>query len=98
MQDPAVESSFREFGGAWVQKMRTIRATYTGASGERKRIGAEHELELRRTSSVQAPYVGVLRYCESDLRCTGAAEATCSVGKSTVVTELFRYQGGKWIY
>lgn len=96
-RDAAVGDSFRTFGRSWIERMQTVTEA-KGALGARKRIGDAFETELRETSNARAPYVGVLRYCEYALRCSGEAEATCSPSQSTVVTELFRYQGGEWIY
>jgi hypothetical protein len=42
--------------------------------------------ELRPTGNAQAPWVGLLRYCEQ------------TPSKSTIVTEIFRYQANKWMY
>jgi hypothetical protein len=68
------------------------------APGGRRQIRDEFETELRPTGSQQAPWVGVLRYCEQALHCTGASAASCQPSKSTAVTELFRFQAGEWMY
>jgi len=44
------------------------------------------ETELRPTGNEQASWVGLLRYCEQ------------TPSKSTIVTEIFRFQAGKWMY
>ena len=90
--DPEVEASFRAFAVTWLAKMRKAGA------GQRRRILEAFETELRPTGSRVAPWVGVLRYCEQALRCTGASAASCQPSKSTVVTEIFRFQAGKWVY
>jgi hypothetical protein len=95
--DPKVEASFRAFARTWVGKMGKAGAA-KGAAGGRKRIRDEFETELRPTGSKQAPWVGLLRYCEETLRCTSASAASCQVSKSTAVTEIFRLEAGKWTY
>jgi hypothetical protein len=51
-----------------------------------RRILDAFETELRPTGSAKAPWVGVLRYCEQ------------TPSKRTVVSEIFRYQAGEWVY
>jgi hypothetical protein len=96
-QDAEVEASFRAFSLAWLERMRKAGAA-KNAPGGRKRILDEFETALRPTGSKQAPWLGVLRYCEQVLRCTGASAASCAPSKSTVVTEIFRFEAGKWVY
>ena len=90
--DPKVEASFRAFSNTWLGKMRKAGAA------KRRRILAAFETELRPTGNPQAPFVGLLRYCEQALHCTGASAASCQPSKSTVVTEIFRFQAGEWVY
>jgi hypothetical protein len=92
--DPKIEASFRAFARTWIGKMSKAK----GAPGGRKRIRDEFEIELRPTGSKQAPWVGILRYCEETLRCTSASAASCQVSKTTAVSEIFRFQAGKWTY
>jgi hypothetical protein len=83
--DPAVEASFRAFATVWLEKMRKAGAAKNAPGGPRL-IRAAFETELKPTGSQQAPWVGLLRYCEQ------------TSSKSTVVTEIFRFQAGKWVY
>ena len=94
--DPKVETSFQAFSKEWISKLRSAAAGRP--AGERLRILASFETELRPTGSEKAPWVGILRYCQQRLSCSGAAEASCSPASSSIVTELFRYQGGQWVY
>jgi hypothetical protein len=55
-------------------------------AGTGREIGREFETELRPTGDTRAPWVGVLRYCERRR------------GSSAIVTELFRFQAGRWVY
>ena len=93
--DPKMDASFRAFARSWIEKMGKAGAA-KGAPGGRKRIRDGFETELRPTSSKQAPWIGIVRYCEETLHCTGAT--SCQVSKSTAVTEIFRFQAGKWTY
>jgi hypothetical protein len=94
-QDPQVEASFRAFARSWLDKLRQGGAATSAPEG-RKQIRDEFEIELRPTGNPQAPWVGVLRYCEQTLHCTSSA--SCQPSKSTAVTDLFRFQAGQWVY
>lgn len=96
-QDPKVEASFSAFARTWLEKMRNAGAANI-APGSRRQIRAEFETEVRPTDSTRVPWLGILRYCEETLRCTGASSASCQVSKTTAVAEIFPFQGGKWGY
>jgi hypothetical protein len=55
-------------------------------AGAGRAIGSEFETEVRPTGNARSPWVGVLRYCER------------TRGSSAVVTELFRFEAGEWVY
>jgi hypothetical protein len=55
-------------------------------------------LDLRAPGRPQAPWVGVLSYCEVALKCETNAETSCRPSSSVVVKEMFRYQAGQWVY
>ena len=55
-------------------------------------------MESRPTEPRFAPFVGILRYNEQVYNCNGVDATKCSVSSSLPVTEIFRYQGGRWIY
>jgi len=109
--DPAherAERSFNEFAKGWMQKMAraesdnrlhpkldpsggTTVASYRGyADG--------FQIELKPTGSSSAPWVGILRYNELQYACVDRAAKSCTTSKTTRVTEIFRFQGGKWVY
>ncbi len=50
---------------------------------------------IRPTGDRAVPYVGVLRYLEELLDC-GPEAADCVVVRSSPITEIFPYQGGRW--
>ena len=109
--DPADErarTSFSDFARSWMAKMAENEAqnrknptvqpgpsenmlTYRG-------FGEDFTVELRPTGHPSAPFVGILRYNEQVYRCNGVSASKCSVVSSLPVTEIFRYQGGRWIY
>ncbi|MBM4382505.1 MAG: hypothetical protein FJ091_03955 [Deltaproteobacteria bacterium] len=95
--DAATVASFEAFSQMWVKKMRDI-ANAKASATSRTTIRDTFEMELRPTSSAQAPYVGVLTYCEIGNSCTSLAPHTCKPRTSTVVKEMFRFQAGKWVY
>ena len=94
--DAPTIASFEQFSRDWMEKMKRVAAARFVT--ERKRLRNTYEMELRATGSAQAPWVGVLSYCEIALKCTDAAETRCKPSSSTVVKEMFRYQAGKWVY
>jgi hypothetical protein len=96
VSDAKAAASFQTFSKGWITKLRNAAAKRKAVA--RTRILDVLETELRPTGNAQAPFVGVLRYCEQKLSCASAAEASCSPASNSVVTELFRYQGGKWVY
>jgi hypothetical protein len=55
-------------------------------------------VELRPTGHPASPFVGILRYNEQVYSCNGVDASACSVASSLPVTEIFRYQGGRWVY
>ncbi|HEU4431483.1 MAG TPA: hypothetical protein VFT98_22170 [Myxococcota bacterium] len=93
--DAATIASFEAFSHKWVAKMKEVAAARATATS-RTTLRNTYEMELRATGSAQAPFVGVLSYCEIALTCTGAQ--VCQPASSTVVKEMFRYQAGNWVY
>ena len=106
--DERARASFSDFARTWMAKMQENEAqnrknptvqpgpsenvvTYRG-------IGEDFTVELRPTGHPSAPFVGILRYNEQVYSCDGANASKCSVSSSLPVTEIFRYQGGRWIY
>jgi len=95
--------SFDRFATGWMKKMK--RAQESG----RKQIKAQGSyrgfadssmrMQLRPTGSSKAPYVGLLRYQEQQIRCKDPkARKGCKVISTTPVTEIFRFQNGHWVY
>lgn len=95
--DPTMETSFAAFARTHLEKLRTAGAAQRPPGGP-KEIGSEFETELRRTGNSEAPWVGVLRYCERVLRCADGSADSCTPSKRSIVTEIFRFQAGRWVY
>jgi hypothetical protein len=109
--DPAhqrAERSFDEFAKGWMQKMARLesqnRAKPTLASQSGAMVASyrgyddDYVVELKPTGSSTAPWVGILRYHELTYTCADKSTASCAASKKMRVTEIFRFQGGKWVY
>ncbi|MFQ5416448.1 MAG: hypothetical protein ACE5FL_05280 [Myxococcota bacterium] len=55
-------------------------------------------VELRPTGHASAPYVGILRYREQIFSCRNIAANDCTLSSQIPVTEIFRFQDGRWVY
>lgn len=60
--------------------------------------GEEFRTELRATGQSAAPYVGLLHYTEHVYSCRDLDGGSCTVASTVPVTEIFRYQKGRWSY
>jgi hypothetical protein len=106
--DELARTSFSDFARSWMAKMQKNEAqnrenpivqpgpsenivTYRG-------FDEGFTVELRPTGHPSAPFVGILRYNEQVYSCNGLDASKCSVASSLPVTEIFRYQGGRWVY
>jgi len=109
--DPAhdrAERSFDEFAKGWMQKMARAESDNRAhpkleSSGgvtvaSYRGYDDDYKIELKPTGSTTAPWVGILRYNEFQYGCADKAAKNCSPTKTTRVTEIFRFQGGKWVY
>ena len=109
--DPAhqrAERSFDEFARGWMQKMERLETANRAKPAFSSQSGASvasyrgyedgYEIELKPTGSKTAPWVGILRYHELTFLCADKSTASCNPSKKMRVTEIFRFQGGKWVY
>ncbi len=99
--DPAMaraEASFQDFAKGWMKKMEAAEAENRArAQGATFRgYDDDFKIELKPTGSGSAPYVGLLRYQEHE--CAAGSGSGCTVASTTAVTEIFRFQGGRWVY
>jgi hypothetical protein len=94
-------AAFDSFTQTWMDKLRSssaIRTVSTSSGSTVKRFSATHTEEVKPTGSASNPFVGVLHYTEESYHCSDAAQRNCTLIDSTPVTEIFRYQNGKWVY
>lgn len=101
---PAHES-FETFAIEWMQRLHRAEAQNKSAAlgnGARdvsyRGFDQEFKTELRPTGNSKAPFVGMIRYLEREYRCKDSRALDCSVAKTTPVTEIFRFQDGRWVY
>jgi len=97
-----------DFAKTWMGKMEnneaqnrlrpTVRPGATQSVITYRGISDDYKVELRPTGHPNAPYVGILRYTEQVYTCSAGASSNCSVASSVPVTEIFRYQAGRWVY
>jgi hypothetical protein len=102
------ESSFEEFAEDWMAKVRALeqkhRSNPTIKQGASEPLvtyrgyGEGYSVELRPTGNARAPYVGLLRYTEHVYSCRDMDVDSCTVASTVPVTEIFRYQDGRWNY
>jgi hypothetical protein len=97
--------SFETFAKGWMEKAQRLEAAQKekpairpGASAPLvtyRGYGEDYSVELRPTGHAQAPYIGLLRYTEHLYSC---ADEECTVASTIPVTEIFRFQDGRWVY
>ncbi len=103
--------SFDEFARAWMDSVQelgvpAVPAAMTdgrnASSGSGlvtvRKYGDEFTTELRATGRDGAEYVGILHYSESVYNCRQNNIENCSEPSIVPVTEIFRYDDGRWIY
>jgi hypothetical protein len=106
--DERARTSFSDFARSWMAKMAenetrnrknpTVQPGPSENTITYRGFGEDFTVELRPTGYPSAPFVGILRYSEQVYSCEGVSASKCSVISSLPVTEIFRYQGGRWIY
>lgn len=94
------KATFETFSQEWMVKMENAaRETALAAKATvRRGYPPGFTTELKPTDSASAPFVGLLRYVEEEHSCKDTSLTDCKVTGATNVTEIFRFQGGKWIY
>ena len=104
--EDGVHAAFETFAQSWMAKVQRMAdeqkpTVQPGASNTvvtYRDYGDEFTVELRPTGHAVAPYVGILRYQEQVYSCRGLSSNDCSLSSEIPVTEIFRYQGGRWVY
>ena len=111
MASPTVEQLFDRFARTWLDSVHDLSVpahpaimiddeSASGASGvvTIRKYGNEFTTELRATGREGAEYVGILHYSESVYNCRENNIENCSEPSTVPVTEIFRYDNGRWIY
>ena len=103
-----VRSTFDRFATAWMEKVQRLedqqRQNPTVRPGAAKPLvtyrgyGDDFSTELRPTGHPSAPYVGILRYSEHLYSCASVEATNCTVASTIPVTEIFRFENGRWVY
>jgi hypothetical protein len=104
--DSTAKASFTKFAQSWMEKVQrtaaeqkpTVQPGAANAVATYRDYGDDFTVELRPTGHASAPYVGILRYSEQIFSCSKVAGDDCTLSSSIPVTEIFRYQGGRWVY
>jgi hypothetical protein len=100
--------SFKSFASGWMEKMERVEThnrerPQIRPRGSRTLItyrgyGSDFKVEIKPTGYAPAPFVGVLRYSEQLYTCADARATRCRIASTTPVTEIFRFQNGRWVY
>lgn len=100
--------SFERFAASWMERMERTEAENRSEPRVTSQEGRTYvtyrgyaegfDTELRATGSAQTPYVGVLRYQEILFACADRSATRCRAASRTPVTEIFRFQDGRWVY
>jgi hypothetical protein len=101
-------ASLEAFASQWMDRMERVEddnrrkptvARGAGASEITYRgYTNDFKVELRPTNYPAAPFVGLIRYGEQLFRCADAGATRCDVARTIPVTEIFRFQNGRWVY
>ena len=102
------EESFARFASRWMQGRRELEAEerqkprIQRSAGKPLVIyrgyGADFSTQIQPTGRTAAPFVGLLQYTELLYSCSDAAATECTVASRIPLTEIFRYQDGRWHY
>ncbi len=104
--DTSAKAAFTKFAESWMDKVQRMAAEQkpTVSPGASSTVVTyrdytdEFSMELRPTGHAKAPYVGILRYNEQIFSCRNIETNDCSLSSQIPVTEIFRYQEGRWVY
>jgi hypothetical protein len=112
--DPEVVKAFDVFHKEWVERLRTqgdygpnkvqVEKDSSGRYSAKYRVLEKVDsTEVKSSGDKLSPYVGLLRYEESVFASYGDSPDQARQGpfvseKQVVITEIFRYSKGKWIY
>ena len=100
--------SFQGFASRWMEKLERVETRNREqpqvlSQGTRTWVtyrgyGPDFKVEVKHTGYAPAPFVGVLRYSEQVFTCSDSRATRCQLASTTPVTEIFRFQNGRWVY
>jgi hypothetical protein len=100
--------SLDAFASQWMNRMERVeddnrrqpKVTRGPAAPEVSYRGYTNDfrVEIRPTGYPAAPFVGLIRYGEQLFTCADQGATRCGVAHTTPVTEIFRFQDGRWVY
>jgi hypothetical protein len=106
--DETARTALSDFAKTWMGKMEknearnrrqpTVRPGAEHSVVTYRGFGEDYKVELRPTGHPVAPFIGILRYTEQVYTCQEAGGGNCSVASTVPVTEIFRFQSGRWVY
>lgn len=102
------KASFDRFARSWMKKMERAEANNRSRARPTRKgrgwqlryraYGGALRTRLRPTGHAAAPFVGVLSYDEEEMVCETARAERCRVATIIPVSEIFRFQNGRWVY
>lgn len=114
LTEEEAHASFDTFTLEWMDKLRRteefqrtqqikIRESTEGFLAEYTGYLPHRYIIVKKTSSKDTPYVGILTYYQQTLRCTGKTREEAIRGPfqqtgTSQVSEIFRFTKGKWHY
>lgn len=90
--------SLERFAESWMDSLERLEAQGRAAGarqGGYRGFGPDYAVTLKATGNSRAPWVGLIRYTEHEYACQ---QAGCSRASSRKITEIFRFQEGRWVY
>jgi len=112
--EETIRTSFDSFTIEWMAKLaeaeeyhrtQLVKVTQRpeGFSAEYVGYLPQRYIEIKKTTSKDTPFVGLLTYYERTLRCSGKTKEEALKGpfeqvETLPVKEIFRFTKGKWIY
>lgn len=104
--DSRARASFTKFAESWMEKVQrmakqqkpTASPGAPNAPVTYRNYTDDFTVELRPTGHASSPYVGILRYNEQIFSCRDIKTNDCTMSSQIPVTEIFRYQDGRWVY
>jgi hypothetical protein len=102
------EASLGSFASQWMDRMQRVEDDNRKKPAMKEQPGGpkhqytgytdDFKIEIRPTGYPGAPFVGLIRYGEQLIECADRGATKCRATKTRKVTEIFRFQNGRWVY